>query len=86
MTDARYVLSIGLAAATLAIVLPFLQGVLAAVPGFVPAVVQSGLAPAPSLWFGPVIPILAVALAAAAFAVSWGRRSFLVGGILPHGV
>jgi hypothetical protein len=82
MADPRYVLSIGLAGATLAVVLPFLQGVLAAVPGFVPAVAQSGLAPALSLWFGPVIPLMAVALAAAAFAVSWRRRSFLVAGLL----
>jgi hypothetical protein len=85
MADARYVLSIGLAAATLAVVLPFLQGALATVPGFVSFVTQSGLAPALSLWFGPVIPLLALALAAAAFAVSWGRRSFLVVGLLAAG-
>lgn len=82
MADKKYVLSTVLAAATLAVVLPFLQGVLAAVPGFVPAVVQSGLAPVLSLWFGPVIPLLAVALAAAAFVVSWRRRLFLVAGLL----
>lgn len=82
MADTRYALSIGLAGATLAVVLPFLQGVLVAVPGFAPAVVQSGLAPALSLWFGPVIPLTAVALAAGAFAASWRRRSFLVAGLL----
>ena len=83
MANPRRILSVGLAAATLAVVLPFLQGVVLLVwPGYAPLVVEAGLAPALSLWFGPVIPLVAVALAAAAFVLSWKHRSLLVAGLL----
>lgn len=83
MTDSKHVLSVGLAAATLVVVLPFLQGVmLVVVPEFASLVTQAGLAPVLTAWFGPVVPISAVALATAAFVVSWKHRSFLVAGLL----
>lgn len=83
MADTKHQLSIGLAAATFAVVLPFLQGVLLlVVPGFASMVTQAGLAPILGAWFGPVVPIISVALAAAAFVVSWNYRSFLVTGLL----
>jgi hypothetical protein len=83
MTNLKHVLSVGLAAATLVVVLPFLQGVLLlVVPGFASLVVQAGLAQVLAAWFGPVVPISALALAAAAFVVSWKHRSFLVAGLL----
>jgi hypothetical protein len=44
--------------------------------------VRAGLAPVLAAWFGPVVPIIAVALATAAFVVSWKHRSFLVAGLL----
>lgn len=76
-------LSVGLAAATFAVVLPFLQGVLLLVwPAYPQLVIQAGLAPALSLWFGPVIPLVSLALASGAFALAWRRRSFLVAGLL----
>jgi hypothetical protein len=52
------------------------------VPGFASLVVRAGLAPVLAAWFGPVVPIIAVALATAAFVVSWKHRSFLVAGLL----
>jgi hypothetical protein len=56
MTNTRRVLSVGLAAATLAVVLPFLQGVLLLVwPAFASIVTEAGLAPILGAWFGPVI-------------------------------
>jgi hypothetical protein len=83
MTNSRRVLSVGLAAATLAVVLPFLQGVLLLVwPAFASVVTDAGLAPVLGAWFGPVVPIIAVALATAAFVVSWKHSSFLVAGLL----
>jgi len=83
MASTTHVLSVGLAAATLAVVLPFLQGVmLLVVPGFASMVTQAGLAPILGAWFGPVIPLIALALAIATFAVSWKHKSFLVTGLL----
>lgn len=83
MKNPRNIMSVGLAAATFAVVLPFLQGVLLLVwPGYATLVVQAGLAPALSLWFGPVIPLVSVALASGSFVLSWKRRSFLVTGLL----
>jgi hypothetical protein len=83
MASLKHALSVGLAAATLAVVLPFLQGVLLlVVPDFASLVTQSGLAPVLGAWFGPVVPLIALALAIATFAVSWKHRSFLVAGLL----
>jgi hypothetical protein len=45
-------------------------------------VTDAGLAPVLGAWFGPVVPIIAVALATAAFVVSWKDRSYLVAGLL----
>lgn len=82
MENARLALAVGLAAATLVIVLPFLQGVLLLVmPEFASLVVQAGLAPVLTAWFVPVVPVIAVALATAAFVVSWKHRSFPVAGL-----
>jgi hypothetical protein len=66
-TNSKLVLAVGLAAATLALVLINVLGG--------PALLQSaGLA--------AVVVISAIALAAAAFVVSWNQRSFLVAGLL----
>jgi hypothetical protein len=83
MTNSKHVLAVGLIAAALVVVLPFLQGVLLlVVPEFASLVVWAGLAPVLAAWFGPVVPIIAVALATAAFVVSWKHKSFLVAGLL----
>src|SRR5919108_4432908 len=66
-TNSKLILAMGLAAATLALVLTNVLGG--------PALLQSaGLA--------AVVVISAIALAAAAFVVSWNQRSFLVAGLL----
>jgi hypothetical protein len=66
-TNSKLVLAVGLAAATLALVLTNVLGG--------PALLQSaGLAAA--------VVISAIALAAAAFVVSWNQRSYLVAGLL----
>jgi hypothetical protein len=87
MTNLKRVLSIGLAAASLALVLPFFAGgALVLQPQIAPLVVQAGLVPgAGPAWFGPVTAISAIVLAAASFAVSWKQRSFLVAGLLAAG-
>jgi hypothetical protein len=84
MKNSRRILSIGLAAAALAAVVPFFAGgVLLLVPGIAPFVVQAGLVPGGGpAWFGPVFGISAVVLSAAAFIVSWNQKSFLVAGLL----
>lgn len=83
MTNSKHVLAVGLTAAALVVVLPFLQGVLLlVVPEFASLVVRAGLTPVLAAWFGPVVPIIAVALATAAFVVSWKHKSFLVAGLL----
>lgn len=84
MKNLRYILSIALAAAAFAVVFPFFAGgVLLLVPGIAPFVVQAGLLPgAGPAWFGPVFGSGAVALSAAAFAVSWNQKSFLIAGLL----
>jgi hypothetical protein len=77
MKNPRYVLSAGLAAATFAVVLPFLQGVLLFVwPEYAQLVVQAGFAPALSLWFGPVIPLLSLALASGSFVLHGSKGRF----------
>lgn len=84
MTNLKHALSVGLAAATLLAVLPFFAGgVLLYQPSIAPLLVQMGLVPgAGPAWFAPVFGTLALALGAAAFAVSWEQRSFLVAGLL----
>jgi hypothetical protein len=84
MTNSKHVLAVGLAAASLVMVLPFFAGgVLVLQPQLAPLVVQAGLVPgAGPAWFGPVFSISAIALAAASFVVSWKQRSFLVTGLL----
>ena len=84
MKNSRRILSIGLAAAALAAIVPFFAGgVLLLVPGIAPFVVQAGLVPgAGPAWFGPVFGISAVVLSTAAFIVSWNQKSFLVAGLL----
>jgi hypothetical protein len=84
MTNLKYVLSVGLAAATLAVVLPFFAGgVLLLQPSFAPLLVQIGLVPGTGpAWFAPVFGTSALVLGVAAFAVSWKQRSFLVAGLL----
>jgi hypothetical protein len=84
MTNSKYVLAVGLAAATLVVVLPFFAGgVLLLQPSFAPLVVQAGLTPGSGpAWFGPVFGISAIVLSIAAFVVSWKQRSYLVAGLL----
>jgi hypothetical protein len=65
-TNSKLVLAVGLAAATLVLVLINVIGGV--------AVLRAGLA--------PVLGISAIALAVAAFVVSWNQRSFLVAGLL----
>ena len=66
MTNLKHVLSVGLAAAALALVLPNLVGGIAVL----------GLA------VGTALNITAIALSAAAFAVAWRQRSYLIAGLL----
>lgn len=84
MTNLKHVLSVGLAAATLVVVLPFFAGhVLLLQPALAPLVVQAGLIPGTGpAWFAPVFGTTALALGTAAFAISWKQRSFLVAGLL----
>jgi polyferredoxin len=66
-TNSKHILSVGLAAATLALILTNVLGG--------PALLRSaGLA--------AVLAISAIAVAAGAFIVSWKQRSFLVAGLL----
>jgi hypothetical protein len=80
----KHILSVGLAAATLLAVLPFFAGsVLLLQPSLAQLAAQLGLVPgAGPAWFVPVVPISAIVLATAAFAVSWKVRSYLVAGLL----
>jgi hypothetical protein len=70
MSNTKLAISVGLAAATLALVLTNVLGG--------PALLQSAA-------LALVIIITAVALAAAAFAISWKQRSFVVAGLLVAG-
>lgn len=84
MKNPKYVLSIGLAAATFALVLLFfVGGALIQVPALAPLIIQSGLVPGsgPAL-FGPVAAFSAIGMSSAAFVLSWKYRSFLVSGLL----
>ena len=80
----KHILSVGLAAATLLAVLPFFaSSVLLLQPSLAQLAAQLGLVPgAGPAWFVPVVPISAIVLARAAFAVSWKERSYLVAGLL----
>jgi hypothetical protein len=84
MTNLKHVLSVGLAAATLVAVLPFFAGgVLLYQPLIAPLLVQIGLVPGTGpAWFAPVVGTGALMMGAAAFAVSWNQRSFVVAGLL----
>jgi hypothetical protein len=66
MTNSKLVIGVGLAAASLALVLPNLAGGIAVL----------GLAA------GTVLNITSIGLAAAAFGVSWKQRSYLIAGLL----
>ena len=66
MKNPRRILSVGLAAAALALVLPNLVGGIAVL----------GLAA------GTALNITAIALSAVAFAVAWRQRSYLIAGLL----
>ncbi|HEX2557858.1 MAG TPA: hypothetical protein VHK86_06010 [Nitrososphaera sp.] len=66
MTNTKLVLAVLLAAAALALVLPNLVGGIAVL----------------GLGVGTALNISSIALSAAAFAVSWKQRSFLVAGLL----
>lgn len=67
MTNSKLALAVGLAVATVALVLTSVLGG--------PTLLQSA-------GFVAVVAISAIALAAAAFVVSWKQRSFLVAGLL----
>lgn len=84
MTNLKHVLSVGLAATTLAVVFPFFAGgVLLLQPSLAPLVAQAGLAPGTGpAWFAPVFGLSAIALSTSAFVVSWKQRSFAVAGLL----
>jgi hypothetical protein len=84
MTDLKYVLSVGLGAATVLAALPFfIGGALLYVPGLAPLIVQAGIVPGTGpAWFVPVVPIGVLGLATAAYIVSSKQRSFLVAGLL----
>lgn len=77
-------LSIGLAAATLVLVLfPFLESLNFVLPSLKPLlwnlVIVQGSAPK---WIAPTVGIIAPALAALSFVISRKQRSFLVSGLL----
>jgi hypothetical protein len=84
MTNSKHVLSVGLAAATLVVVLPFFAGGMQLLqPGIAPFLAQLGLAPGSEPpWLDAVLGTTAIALATGAFAVSWKQKSFLVAGLL----
>jgi hypothetical protein len=80
MTNQKLVLSVGLAAATLAVALTFFAGsVLLLQPWFAQLVVQEGL---DRELFAQVFIISAIVLSTSAFVISWNQRSFLVAGLL----
>jgi hypothetical protein len=84
MTSSKHILSVGLAVATLAVVLPFFAGgVLLYQPSLAPLLVQIGIVPGTGpAWFASVFGTIALALGIASFSVSWKQRSFLVAGLL----
>ncbi|AIC15105.1 hypothetical protein [Nitrososphaera viennensis] len=85
--NARLVIAKILAAATLALVLPFFAGGVPTLQawllenGFGPAL-QAGLPPVLQQSFAQVFGLSAIVLATTAFVVSLGQRSFLVAGLL----
>ena len=84
MKNPKRILSVGLAAATFIIVLPFfVGGVLILQPQLAPLVLQAGLAPGSGpAFFGPLVAFGAIGMSAAAFVLSWKQRSYLIAGLL----
>src|SRR5919198_5616027 len=84
MTTSKYKVSIVLTAATLAIVLyPLAESMKLVVPGIGPTLAQVGIVPGSEPpWVAPVAGIVAIALSATAFVISWKQKSFLVTGLL----
>ena len=84
MTNLKYILSVGLAAATALAALPFfIGGALLYVQGLAPLILQAGIVPGTGpAWFVPVVPVGVLGLATAAFVISRRQRSFLVAGLL----
>jgi hypothetical protein len=84
MTNLKYILSIGLAAATALAALPFfIGGALLYVQGLAPLILQAGIVPGTGpAWFVPVVPVGVLGLATAAFVISRRQRSYLVAGLL----
>ena len=83
MTNLKYILSVGLAAATALAALPFfIGGALLYVQGLAPLILQAGIVPGTGpAWFVPVVPVGVLGLATAAFVIS-RQRSFFVSGLL----
>jgi hypothetical protein len=84
MKNLKQKLAIGLAAGTLVAVFPFFAGgVLIQQPELAPLLIQAGLVPGSGpAWFGPVVAFSAIGMSAAAFVLSWNRKSFLIAGLL----
>jgi hypothetical protein len=84
MKNPRRILSVGLAAATFVVVLPFFAGgVLILQPELASLVLQAGLSPGSGpAWFGPVAAFSAVGMSVAAFVISRKEKSFLAAGLL----
>ena len=84
MTNLKYILSVGLAAATALAALPFfIGGALLYVQGLAPLILQAGIVPGTGpAWFVPVVPVGVLGLATAAFVISRRQRSFFVSGLL----
>jgi hypothetical protein len=87
MTNLKYILSVGLAAATALAALPFfIGGALLYMQGLAPLILQAGIVPGTGpAWFVPVVPVGMLGLATAAFVISRRQRSFLVSGLLAVG-
>jgi hypothetical protein len=84
MTNLKFILSVGLAAATALAALPFfIGGALLYVQGLAPLILQAGIVPGTGpAWFVPVVPVGVLGFATAAFVISRRQRSFLVAGLL----
>jgi hypothetical protein len=84
MKNLKHILGVGLAAAALVVVLPFFAGgALILQPELAPLLIQAGLAPGSGpAWFAPLLAFSAVGMSAAAFVISWNKRSFLISGLL----
>lgn len=87
MTNPKLVTGVVLAAAAFVLVLPpFLESTKLLFPGVGPYLALVGIVPGSEpAWVAPVFGATAVALASAAFVVSWKQRSPLVTGLLVVG-